>query len=236
LRGVGQVIRFEMPLVFPADDVVSEWLATLALAFNDISLANDQLDQDREILHRFFYWLRLAIAHFFETAKFLDETAEVAEVKAFVATLPEETQEHYRTCLEKYRAQETPVQRLRNQALAHYPRLQPNRARRPMRRALEELAGESGQIYRSDEGTIRGSRMLFADDIVGRFFIDATGGMKAIEGVHEDIVDAMMAFGRFVNAALDQWFVDRRDLGAEFVTRDEASVPENEQTGAEPTS
>lgn len=60
--------------------------------------------------------------------------------------------------------------------------------------------------------------MLFADDIAGRFFIDATGGLAAVESVHEDIVDAMMAFGHFVNAALDQWFVDRRELGAEFVT------------------
>lgn len=125
-----------MNRVFPADDLLSEWLATLTLAFNDISLVNEQLQQDHEVLHRFFYWLRLAIAHFFEAAKFLDETAEVPEVKAFVGALPDEAQAHYRTCLEKYRAQETPVQRLRNQAMFHYPRLQQGRTRRPMRRAL----------------------------------------------------------------------------------------------------
>jgi hypothetical protein len=225
-----------MSLVFPADDLLSEWLATLALAFNDLSLVNENLVEDHEILHRFFYWLRLAIAHFFEAGKFLDATAEVAEVEAFIATLPTEAQDHYRTCLEKYRSQETPVQRLRNQALAHYPRLQPCRARRPMSRALGELTGESGEILKSDEGTIRGSRMLFADDIAGRFFIDATGGLAEIEQIHRDIVDAMMAFGHFVNMALDQWFVDRRKLGAEFVTQEESPAPELERTEPEPTS
>src|SRR5262249_47397644 len=150
----------------------------------------------------FFYWLRLAIAHFYEAAQFLDETSEIPEVKAFVARLPAEAQQHYATCLEKYRAQEQPILRLRNQSVFHYPRLQPGRKRRPMARALEELEGEAGEILKSDEGTIRGSRMLFADDIAGRFFLEATGGLATLEDVHDDIVAAMMAFGNFVNAAL----------------------------------
>jgi hypothetical protein len=138
-------------------------------------------------------------------------------VKAFVSELPADAQEHYRTCLEKYRAQQTPIQRLRNQASFHYPRLQPGRTNRPMRRALRQLAAEKCEIDKSEAGTIRGSRLLFADDIVGRFFLDATGGADALEQVHKEIVAAMMAFGHFVNAALDHWLVKaREERGATF--------------------
>jgi hypothetical protein len=38
-----------------------------------------------------------------------------------------------------------------------------------------------------------------------------------MQDVHQDILAAMMAFGRFVNAALDQWFVQAAaERGASF--------------------
>jgi hypothetical protein len=149
-------IGFAFGMVFPPDDLLSEWLATLSLAFNDLALVHEQIEIDRETPHKYFYWLRLAIAHFFEAAKYLDETAEIGEVKAFVATLSEEAQEQYQACLDRYRTHETSMQRLRNQAAFHYPRLQPGRANRPMRKVLEELAADTGQIQKAEIGTIRG--------------------------------------------------------------------------------
>jgi hypothetical protein len=207
-------VGFVFGLAFPADDLLSEWTATLALAFNDVSLVYERMEADKDIPHRFFYWLRLALAHFFEAAKYLDETAEVLEVKAFVGSLGNEAQEHYATCLARYREQQTPTQRLRNQAAFHYPRLQPTRQNRPMKKVLAALAGEMGVI---DKGAaVRDSRLLFADDVVGRFFIEASGGEAELETVHPDIVVAITAFMRFTNLTLDEWFSRAGQRGVEF--------------------
>lgn len=207
---------FVFGVVFPPDDLLAEWVATLALAFNDLALVHDRIEADHEIPHRFFYWLRLAIAHFYEAAKYLDESAEVDEVKSFVATLPTDAQERYETCLERYREQQTPTQRLRNQAAFHYARLQPTRQNRPMKKVLEGLAGETGQIDKGERGTIRESRLLFADDIMSRFFVEATGGEDVLEQVHRDIEAAITAFMRFTNAALDEWLFLAQKRGAKF--------------------
>lgn len=210
-------IGFVFGRVFPADDLLSEWVATLALAFNDLALVHERIELDHESEHKFFYWLRLAIAHFFEAAKYLDDTSEIEDVKAFVATLPKEAQGYYEQCLDRYRTQQTPTQRLRNQAAFHYPRLQAGRANRSMKRVLEQLSGETGHIQKVEEGTVRGSRMLFADDIVSKFFVDATGGEDALEEVHRDIEAAITAFMRFTMPALDEWFVRAQDSkGAKF--------------------
>lgn len=210
-------IGFVFGRVFPTDDLLSEWIATLALSFNDLALVHERIEIDHETPHKFFYWLRLAIAHFFEAAKYLDGTAEIHDVKAYVATLPKEARAHYETCLDRYRTQQTPTQRLRNQAAFHYPRLQPGRTNRPMKNVLEELAGEVGEIDKVEGGTVRGSRLLFADDIASKFFVEATGGEDALEEVHRDIEAAITAFMRFTNAALEEWFFrGQQDRGAKF--------------------
>lgn len=219
-------IGFAFGRVFPPDDLLSEWVATLALAFNDLALVHDRIEADAETPHRFFYWLRLAIAHFYEAAKYLDDTAEVDEVKAFVATLPADAQKHYETCLEQYKEQQTPVQRLRNQAAFHYPRLQPTRHNRPMKKVLDSLAGEAGQIDRAEQDTIRDSRLLFGDDIMSRFFVEASGGEAALGQVHPNIEAAITAFMRFTNAALDEWFHRaQQDRGSKFFDFGEGALP-----------
>jgi hypothetical protein len=209
-------VGFAFGLVFPADELLAEWVATLSLAFNDLALAHERLEADHETPHRFFYWLRLAIAHFYEAAMYLDDASEVPEVKEFVASLSPEAQQHYATCLARYRERETPTMRLRNQAAFHYPRLQPGRQNRPMRRVLTGLADEMGQIDKGGEGTIRDARLLFADDIVSRFFIDASGGEGALEEVHPDIEAGITAFMRFTNVAIEEWFVRASERGAKF--------------------
>jgi hypothetical protein len=219
-------IGFVFGMVFPTDDLLSEWVATLALAFNDLALVQDRIVADAETPHRFFYWLRLAIAHFYEAAKYLDDTAEVDEVKAFVATLPAEAQQHYETCLERYREQQTPVERLRNQAAFHYPRLQPNRQNRPMKKVLASLADEAGQIDKGEQNRLRDSRLLFADDIMSRFFVEASGGEDALGQVHPNIEAAITAFMRFTQAALDEWFYRaQQDRGAKLFDFGEGSLP-----------
>jgi hypothetical protein len=209
-------VGFQFGMVFPADDLVSEWLATLSMAFNDLALVWERMVADQDVAHRFFYWLRLAIAHFYEVAKYLDDTSEVDEVRAFIATLSPEAQEAYATCLARYREHETPAVRLRNQSAFHYPPLQPGRANRPMRKVLEDLAGKEGTIDKGATGTIGGSRLLYADDITSNFFVAASGGEDELAQVHPDISEATTSFMSFTNAALNEWFVQAEKRGAKF--------------------
>jgi hypothetical protein len=86
-----------------------------------------------------------------------------------------------------------------------------------MKKLLEGLAGEAEQIEKGEHGTIRDARLLFADDIMSRFFIEASGGDEALEEVHGDIEAAISAFMRFTNAALDEWFFrSQQERGAKF--------------------
>jgi hypothetical protein len=82
-----------------------------------------------------------------------------------------------------------------------------------------------GQIDKSATRKIRDSRLLFADDVVSRFFVEATGGDDALEAVHTDIVASITGFMRFTNAALDEWFVRARDRGAKFFDFGEGPLP-----------
>jgi hypothetical protein len=202
--------------VFPPDDLLSEWMATLSIAFNDLALVHIRLDEDYNTPHRFLYWLRLAIAHYNEAGVYLDRSSQVDEVKSFVLSLPPETQNRYADCLERYRSRKGQLERLRSEAAFHYPELRPERRKRPMKAVLDCLAGEVGRIDKGESGKVRDSRLLYADDISSRVFISASGGEEALEAVHRDIEAGITAFMRFTNAALDEWFALRAEAGAKF--------------------
>jgi hypothetical protein len=212
-------------MVFPADDLLSEWTATLALAFNDLSLVHARMEEDHGTPHKFFYWLRLGIAHFYEAAKFLDDTSTIPEVTAFVSQVGPEAQGHYEACLLRYREQATPTLRLRNQAAFHYPALAPGRANRPMKKVLEGLASGTGQFDGGGTNTIRDARMLFADDVASAFFIQASGGEGTLATVHQDIEAGIAAFMKFTNAALDEWFFRAQERGAKFFDFGDGPLP-----------
>jgi len=54
--------------VLPNADPLSEWLVTLAVAMNDLTLVHVRLDEDQNNPELAFYWNRLAISHFTEAA------------------------------------------------------------------------------------------------------------------------------------------------------------------------
>ena len=86
---------FKFGEMFPPDDPLSEWAATVALAFNDLSLVHDRLGDDEAVPHRWLYWLRLGIAHFAEAADFVRETETIPAVAEFIDSLPAKAQEHH---------------------------------------------------------------------------------------------------------------------------------------------
>src|SRR4051794_33365935 len=96
--------RFRMGEAFPADDVVAEWLMTLALVSNDFALVATRMEEDAEEPsgYKFFYWTRLFISHFHEAALYLDDTKEIPEIKAYVASLDSPAPEHYAATLAAY--------------------------------------------------------------------------------------------------------------------------------------
>jgi hypothetical protein len=50
--------EFRFSEVFPADEPLSEWLVTVALAFNDLALAHGELEKSfTESAYRYFYFL-----------------------------------------------------------------------------------------------------------------------------------------------------------------------------------
>lgn len=230
--------EFRFGEIFPADDVLAEWAATLALAFNDVSLVRIQMIED-SVPHRWLYWLRLGVAHFAEAASYLRETSELPEVAAFISALPDEVHAHHAECLARYTEHETVIERIRNEAGFHYPELRPapnQRRRRPMQKVLAALEERQGSVVGE---TIGDGRFLFADEIVGGLIVRAHGGDDALlaadpmeQGkklgpVQVEIERAIGSFVLFANGVFNAYFKAKIDGGAEwYVTEDEPPPPE----------
>lgn len=209
-------LAFQWHAVFPEEDPLSEWLVTLAIAMNDLTLVHVHLDQDQDRPERHFYWNRLALSHFTEVALFLEQTAAVPEVQAFVETLGGEAREHYDRCLGIFREQRGRLFDVRNKATFHYPELRPDepQAGRPVRDSLVELREDRGVIR---SARLRDARALFADDAVASIFIRVLGGQDAVDAFAARVADGVTAFIRFANLSLDEHLRSRRLLGAEVV-------------------
>lgn len=199
--------------VFPEDDPLSEWLITLTLAMNDLALVHVRLDVDQDEPASAFYWNRLAVSHFTEAARFLDDTANVPEVKAFVESLGDEARTRYEECLAIFHERRRMLFSTRNKATFHYPALRSAtpQAPRPIRDALATLRDERGLIR---SARIRDARALFADDVVATIFAREVGGLDAVPTFEALVAQATTAFIRFANLALDEHLLRARVRGA----------------------
>jgi hypothetical protein len=218
--------RFRFEEVFPPDDVLAEWVATLAVAFNDLSLVRVQMGKDEESKHRWLYWFRLGIAHFAEAASYLRDTSEIPEIAEFIASLPEDVREHHRKCLECYTKHEKAIERIRSEAAGfHYPELKikaGQRRKRTMQKVLRALSGSRGEIVGE---TIGDARLLFADDIVSALVGRALTGEltpgdvedpEVLAQVSIEIEEAIGAFVQFVDGVLSRYLRLAIERGAEW--------------------
>jgi len=217
--------RFRFEQVFPADDVLAEWVATLALAFNDLSLVRMQMGKDEEPKHRWLYWFRLGIAHFAEAASYLRDTSEIPEIAEFIASLPEDIREHHRKCLECYTKHEKVIERIRSEAGFHYPELEireGQRRKRTMQKVLGALSENRGEIVGE---TIGEARLLFADDVVstlvgraitGELNPDDVEDLDVLGQVAVEIEEGIGAFVKFVNGVLERYLGLAIERGAEW--------------------
>ncbi len=217
--------RFRFQEVFPPDDVRAEWVATLALAFNDLSLVRVQMGKDEASKYRWLYWFRLGIAHFAEAASYLRDTTKIPEISAFIDSLPAHVRGHLRECLDCYADHEEVIERIRNEAGFHYPELEiqdGKRRKRPMQAVLEALGGNCGQIVGE---TIGDARLLFADDIASMLVLRAHGGglkasaveeVEVLGQVHIEIEGGSGPFLKFVSGVLGRHVRLAVERGAEW--------------------
>ena len=203
---------FAMVEAFPEDDPLSEWLITLALAMNDLSLVHVHLEDDQDEPERALYWQRLAISHFTEAALFLHETREVPEVSAFIQSLDAQKRANYEQCLAVFEERRAQLFNTRNKATFHYPALRPGHPQEAglVRNALAGM-GEDRGIIRS--GRLRDARALFADDVVAKILLNEVGNLEALPDFLARVAIGTTALIRFTNLALDEHLVRARGRG-----------------------
>jgi hypothetical protein len=78
-------IEFKFGEVLPADDPLARWIVSLAMIHNDLVFANLNLMAAEEASLDWWFWRRIAMAHYLEAMNTLAEEKNVADV----ATLSE---------------------------------------------------------------------------------------------------------------------------------------------------
>jgi hypothetical protein len=212
--------KFRLGDVFNADDPLSVWICVLAVAFNDAVHANVKTDKAPLAWARIYEW-RVAISHFSEACLHLERGREVDEVIEFLASEPD-IKEMFDDVLVRYDNVRHLTNRIRNEAAFHYPYRSGHRA---VARALTNLADEEGTFGGEASTKIKDSRQFYADALAARLVMNAMGGTeRAYEEAATELGEAVAAFGRFANAALDAYFVRHKDaLRPERRTESKAS-------------
>ncbi len=179
------------------------------LAFNDIVLTHvraEKADEEWEL----FYFTRVGLGHYNEILRFMERQKENPAIRDFIASLPDELQEAYRDTLVTYDANRAIANRLRNEAIFHYPDKSGVKA---MRKALRnpELQDAPGGVT-SSSGKVRDMRLHYADEVIAKMVMNAGGGSTESAGdVFAALSGGVSVFMQFANAVQDEFFV--RKLG-----------------------
>jgi hypothetical protein len=175
-------VKFRMGDAFPANDVLSEWIATLALAFNDLSLVATRYLEDVDSAYKVFYWNRLLISHFAEAALYLHRTKDIDEIAEFVTSLPDGVQENYRAALRAFEARERELHAIRSHVF-HYPELRIVPGQKRLRLMQRVLQGHADTETMMKLGKVSEARLLFADDMAAEVLQINSGGEEKLTEV-----------------------------------------------------
>lgn len=206
---------FKIGQVYPADDPLSEWLATISMAANDLIAVHVLMAETDDDSLR-WYFFRAAAGHFYEAAKHLDETENVPEIKTFVASLPQPAREAHERVLALFRPHKTLISNLRN-SVFHYPSMmnpqQPGVLRTARRLpAILRMAADHESHVRL--GRLKDARMVFADELSIGLAVRAVGTPQNLEKLQDAVREGVQAFMRFMNPALDEHTIRRQRAGA----------------------
>jgi hypothetical protein len=207
---------FEFERVFDADDRLSVWMATLAIAFNDLVQSNLDVDRSKTPWDRLYRW-RIATAHYNEASLHLERGGQIEEVSGWLDAQPD-LHVRYREALRRYEGLRALTNRVRNEAAFHYAHRSGERA---VGDALRELCRERGRMGGKASNKIKDSRQFYADDVVAHLVWAAAGGSEqAYAEFAEALAFGVAAFARFANNALEVFFFERRTaLRVERVSR-----------------
>jgi hypothetical protein len=171
-------------------------VCTLAVALNDAVHANLKVEAAQTPWERSYEW-RVAISHFNEASLHLGRGLKDERVVEFIDSEPE-MRAKLDEAMTRYEGVRAAANRIRNQAAFHYAYKSDQRA---VARALGQLADHEGVV----RGTkLRDSRMLFADEVVAQLLMNAQGGTdEAVEKLASDFADAVAAFARFAQFAVE---------------------------------
>ena len=206
---------FKIGDIYPAGDMLSEWLVTIAMAANDLIAVHVQMTEAEDDSLR-WYFSRAAIGHFYEAAKHLDETEGVQEIKNFVASLPKPAREAYERVLALFRPNRKKMAKLRN-LVFHYPsmmnREQPDvlRASRSLPPILRKAANHVSHIRL---GRLKEARFVFADELTIGLVVREVGTPRNLEKLQEIVEEGVQEFIEFMNLALEEHVIRRQRAGA----------------------
>ncbi|MFN8160253.1 MAG: hypothetical protein U0R52_04300 [Solirubrobacterales bacterium] len=202
-------IRFKLGEAFPADDSLARWMTITAMALNDLLYVNrlliPRLQEEVESAdYENIYLARLAGAHLFEIAVFLDHAhRRLSAIREFIDGLDRNAKAAY----EKIRAVGPKgsgdfakhLADARGQVF-HYSELIPQAEdREELKAAMAEHAESMGEIR--DEGApITGFRARFADDIAA----ELTFGDRPLDELDyvTQVSEHIAAFLKFAFAAI----------------------------------
>jgi hypothetical protein len=212
---VSRTAVFKIGDVYPADDLLSEWLATIAMAANDLIAVHVLMaDADDDFLR--WYYFRAAVGHFYEVAKHLDETEHVAEVKAFVNSLPQPPRDSYAKVLAVFRQDKAHISNLRN-SVFHYPSMMNSQrpgvllTARALPKVLRSAAHHESHVRL---GRLKDARLVFADELTARLAIRSVGTVRNLEKLQFAVQEGVQDFMRFMNPALEEHMIRRQLTGA----------------------
>jgi molybdenum-dependent DNA-binding transcriptional regulator ModE len=205
---VPTLLDFRFGDVFDPDDELSLWFCTIALAFNDIVLTHVAADETDKEWERFYY-TRIGIGHYNEALLYLERNRGRPAVRDFIASLSPDVREAYEQTLAKYDSNRAVANRLRNQAIFHYPNREGVEA---MQRALRDPAVQEARGgVTSASGKVRDTRLHYADEVMAKMVMNACGGGEEETGAALDaLAQAVQSFMRFANAAQDEFLVRKR--------------------------
>lgn len=210
-------LKFKFDDLYPADDLLSEWLATISMAANDLIAVHVLMAETDDDSLR-WYFFRAAVGHFYEVARQLEDTEDLPEVQAFIASLPQPARESYKKVLSLFKANKAQLSNMRN-AVFHYPSLMNPQKRDELRAnhdlpvILREVAEHKTQVRM---GRLKDVRFEYADELTARFVVRKVGTVQNFEKLQEVVREAIQEFMRFMNPALDEHVTRRQQAGSDL--------------------
>jgi hypothetical protein len=192
-------VLFRIGDAFTPGEPISEWVATVAMAANDLAVVNGWLRQDDPRGGRDAYLYRVGMGHFFEIGESLRAQGAEPSVTDFIESMGEEA-DGYRAALDVHARWRPQLREIRNLASFHYPQAGSSRSRLTI--ALREAADSNGVVSISEEPDVR--RFDFADEITAALFTKCAGDDTMLD-LFREVSGAIIEFDSFAVHAVAQF-------------------------------